>query len=203
VSATLQPFRLPEFYIGWPARLNPHLGSARSHTKAWARAVGILDPPAGDETPEIWTSAQFDAMDYGLLCAYTHPDAPAMELELITDWYVWVFYLDDHFLDVYKHPGDAAGGRAYLERLSLFMPLHDAAAEPINPVERSLYDVWRRTVPTKTLDWRRRLRVAVTAPACATTSSPTAARSTRRASSRTACSSSSGSSTCRRRTPPT
>jgi len=162
VSATRQPFVLPEFYIGWPARLNPHLGSARSHTKAWAREVGILDPPAGDETPEIWTSAQFDAMDYGLLCAYTHPDAPAVELDLITDWYVWVFYLDDHFLDVYKRPGDADRGRAYLERLSLFMPLDldDPAPEPINPVERSLYDVWRRTVPTKTPDWRRRLRLA-------------------------------------------
>ena len=104
MTAKSQPFELPEFYIGWPARLNPHLETARAHTKAWAREVGILDTPACDDTPEIWTEEQFEAMDYGLLCAYTHPDAPAEELDLVTDWYVWVFYFDDHFLDVYKRP---------------------------------------------------------------------------------------------------
>ena len=51
-------------------------------------------------------------MDYGLLCAYTHPDTLGPELDLVTDWYVWVFYFDDHFLDVFKRPRDQAGGRA-------------------------------------------------------------------------------------------
>ena len=45
-------------------------------------------------------------MDYALLCSYTHPDAPGPELDLITDWYVWVFYFDDHFLEMFKrNPG--------------------------------------------------------------------------------------------------
>jgi germacradienol/geosmin synthase len=153
-----QPFELPEFYIGWSPRLNPHLEEARVHTKAWAREVGILDTPAQDDTPEIWDGAKFDAMDYALLCAYTHPDTVAEELDLVTDWYVWVFYFDDHFLDVYKRPGDEEGGRAYLERLPLFMPLDlaDTPPEPTNPVERGLADLWYRTVPSKTIEWRRR-----------------------------------------------
>jgi len=151
-------FELPEFYLGWPPRLNPSLEAARTHTKAWAREVGILDTPESDDTPEIWSEAKFDAMDYGLLCAYTHPDAPAPELDLVTDWYVWVFYFDDHFLDVYKRPGDEEGGRAYLARLALFMPLDlaDTPPEPTNPVERGLADLWYRTVPSKTLQWRVR-----------------------------------------------
>jgi germacradienol/geosmin synthase len=153
-----QPFELPDFYIGWPARLNPNVESARSHTKAWAREVGILDTPEQDDTPEIWDEAKFDAMDYALLCAYTHPDTLAPELDLVTDWYVWVFYFDDHFLDVYKRPRDAEGGRAYLERLPLFMPvdLDETPPEPTNPVERGLLDLWARTVPSKTVEWRRR-----------------------------------------------
>ncbi|HEV7806825.1 MAG TPA: germacradienol/geosmin synthase, partial [Solirubrobacteraceae bacterium] len=153
-----EPFVLPEFYIGWSPRLNPHLEEARVHTKAWAREVGILDTPAQDDTPEIWDGAKFDAMDYALLCAYTHPDTVAEELDLVTDWYVWVFYFDDHFLDVYKRPGDEEGGRAYLERLPLFMPLDlaDTPPEPTNPVERGLADLWYRTVPSKTIEWRRR-----------------------------------------------
>jgi germacradienol/geosmin synthase len=153
-----QPFELPEFYIGWPARLNPHLESARIHSKAWAREMGILDTPEGDDTPEVWSAEKFDAMDYALLCSYTHPDTPSDELDLVTDWYVWVFYFDDHFLDVYKRPGDEAGGRAHLGRLPSFMPmdLADTPPEPANPVERGLADLWYRTVPSKSVAWRRR-----------------------------------------------
>ena len=158
-----QPFELPDFYLGWPARLNPHLETARVHTRAWAREVGILDTPESDETPEIWSAEKLDAMDYALLCAYAHPDCPADELSLVTDWYVWVFYFDDHYLDVYKRPGNEEGGRAHLARLPLFMPLDlaDTPPEPTNPVERGLADLWYRTVPSKTLEWRRRFWIAM------------------------------------------
>ncbi len=153
-----QPFELPDFYLGWPARLNPSVDLARAHTKAWAREMGILDSPPEDDTPEIWSEAKLDAMDYALLCAYTHPDTLTAELDLVTDWYVWVFYFDDHFLEVFKRPRDAEGGRAYLERLPLFMPLDLRATPPPprNPVERGLWDLWMRTVPSKTPEWRGR-----------------------------------------------
>ena len=153
-----QPFELPEFYLGWPARLNPHLEGARANSKAWAGAVGILDTAPRDATPEVWDEQRFDAMDYALLCAYTHPDTLAPELDLVTCWYVWVFYFDDHFLDVFKRPVDKAGGRAHLQRLPQFMPLEgdDPPPQPANPVERGLLDLWSRTVSTKTAPWRER-----------------------------------------------
>ena len=119
---TGQPFALPDFYVGWPARLNPNVDAARAHSKAWAREVGILDTPPED-APPIWDEAQLDAMDYALLCAYTHPDTLGPELDLVTDWYVWVFYFDDYFLEVFKRSRDQAGGRAFLDRLPLFMPI--------------------------------------------------------------------------------
>jgi germacradienol/geosmin synthase len=76
--------------------------------------MGILGPPRDGTDREIWSERRFDGMDFAFLCAYTHPEAPSLELDLITDWYVWVFYFDDHFLEVYKHPRDIAGGQAYL-----------------------------------------------------------------------------------------
>ncbi|MFJ5302481.1 germacradienol/geosmin synthase Cyc2 [Streptomyces sp. NPDC088350] len=151
-----QPFELPHFYMPYPARLNPHLDEARAHSSTWAREMGML------EGSGIWEQADLDAHDYGLLCAYTHPDCDGPALSLITDWYVWVFFFDDHFLETFKRSQDRAGGKAYLDRLPLFMPLDLATPvpEPENPVEAGLADLWARTVPSMSVDWRRRFAVA-------------------------------------------
>jgi hypothetical protein len=151
----MQPFELPEFYMPYPARLNPHLESAREHGKAWAYEMDMVDAPQNGTA--IWDEHDFDSHDYALLCAYTHPDAPGPELDLITDWYVWVFYFDDHFLELYKRTRDLAGAREYLDRLRAFMPVEGVITEtPTNPVERGLSDLWTRTVPSMSTDWRHR-----------------------------------------------
>ncbi|MDF5758540.1 germacradienol/geosmin synthase [Spongiactinospora sp. TRM90649] len=157
----MPPFRLPEFYVPHPARLSPHLDTTRAHTKEWSRAMGILaggrgGGPSG-ESP-IWAEADFDAMDYALLTAYTHPDASATRLDVVTDWYVWVFAFDDKFLDAYKRTRDTAGAERHLARLRAFMPLHPGTPvpEPADPVERGLADLWARTTPDMSAAWRLR-----------------------------------------------
>ncbi|MFF9773438.1 germacradienol/geosmin synthase Cyc2 [Streptomyces sp. NPDC013978] len=151
-----QPFELPHFYLPYPARLNPHLEEARAHSSVWAREMGML------EGSGVWDQADLDAHDYGLLCAYTHPDCDGPALSLITDWYVWVFFFDDHFLELYKRTQDRPGGKAHLDRLPLFMPLDlsTPVPEPRNPVEAGLADLWARTVPSMSMDWRRRFALA-------------------------------------------
>ncbi|MEC4017585.1 family 2 encapsulin nanocompartment cargo protein terpene cyclase [Streptomyces sp. H27-D2] len=147
-----QPFELPQFYMPYPARLNPHLAGAREHSKAWAREMNMI------EGSNIWDESAFDSHDYALLCAYTHPDASGPELDLVTDWYVWVFFFDDHFLDIFKRTQDTAGAKAYLDRLPAFMPVQPGGAveEPTNQVEAGLANLWTRTIPTMSEDWRRR-----------------------------------------------
>jgi len=154
----MQPFKLPKFYMPWPARLNPNLEAARVHSKAWSYQIGILNSEEEAQGKAIWDERKFDAMDYALLCAYTHPDSLSSELDLVTDWYVWVFFFDDHFLEIYKRSQDMAGAKEYLHRLRAFMPVHPEGQPPIptNPVERGLADLWSRTVPTASLDWRIR-----------------------------------------------
>lgn len=154
----MQPFQLPDFYMPYPARLNPHLEGARAHSKAWSYEMGFLEVSADPKHPPIWDEQDFDNHDYALLCAYTHPECDAAELDLVTDWYVWVFYFDDHFLELYKRTRDSVGAKAYLDRIPLFMPLGSGAAAPsaTNPIERALADLWARTVPGTSEDWRRR-----------------------------------------------
>ncbi|MFI5547305.1 germacradienol/geosmin synthase [Streptomyces sp. NPDC051815] len=151
-----QPFQLPDFYVPYPARLNPHLEEARVHTKRWARGFGML------EGSGVWEESDLDSHDYALLCAYTHPDCSGDALSLVTDWYVWVFFFDDHFLETFKRSQDRDGAKAYLDRLAAFMPmdLADGFPEPTNPVEAGLADLWRRTVPAMSADWRERFSLS-------------------------------------------
>ncbi|MBD0708714.1 MULTISPECIES: terpene synthase family protein [unclassified Streptomyces] len=151
-----QPFVMPDFYVPYPARLNPHLETARVHTREWARETGML------EGSGVWEQADLDAHDYALLCSYTHPDCDAAALDLVTDWYTWVFFFDDHFLELFKRTQDRPGGKAHLDRLPLFMPADPAGGmpEPLNPVEAGLADLWRRTVPAMSEGWRTRFAEA-------------------------------------------
>src|SRR4051794_22569373 len=156
--AQIQPFDLPDFYLPWPARLNPHVERARAHAKAWAREMGMI------EGSGIWDEPTYDAHDYALLCAYTHPECPAAELDLVTDWYVWVFFFDDHFLERYKRTRDSAAAKAYLDRLPAFMPpAGTAMPAATNAVEHGLADLWARTVPAMSQDWRRRFAASTEA----------------------------------------
>jgi germacradienol/geosmin synthase len=154
----MRPFTLPDFYVPWPARLNPHVEGARVHTKAWARKMGMLDPVGDVPSAKVWDESKFDSMDLALMCSYTHPDTSGEELNLITDWYVWVFFFDDHFLEMYKRTRDVAGAKEYLDRLPAFMPLNLSGTlpQPTNPVEHGLVDLWTRTAPAKSHDWRLR-----------------------------------------------
>ncbi|MFF0425235.1 germacradienol/geosmin synthase [Streptomyces sp. NPDC004520] len=151
-----QPFVMPDFYVPYPARLNPHVEAARTHTRDWAREMGML------EGSGVWEEHDLESHDYALLCSYTHPDCDEEALNLVTDWYTWVFFFDDHFLEVFKRTQDRAGSKAYLDRLPLFMPADPAAGmpEPVNPVEAGLADLWRRTVPSMSEGWRVRFAEA-------------------------------------------
>ncbi|MFI1715228.1 germacradienol/geosmin synthase [Streptomyces litmocidini] len=151
-----QPFVMPDFYVPYPARLNPHLEAARTHTRDWAREMGML------EGSGVWEEHDLESHDYALLCSYTHPDCDEEALNLVTDWYTWVFFFDDHFLEVFKRTQDRAGSKAYLDRLPLFMPADPAVGMPgpTNPVEAGLADLWRRTVPSMSEGWRVRFAEA-------------------------------------------
>ncbi|WP_394849876.1 germacradienol/geosmin synthase [Pendulispora brunnea] len=152
----MQAFRLPDFYMPYPARLNPNLERAREHSTAWARQLGMLDAPKPGGGV-VWTEEDLLKHDYGIMCAYTHPDCDGPALDLITDWYVWVFFFDDHFLEHFKHSRDIAGAQAYLAQLERFMTRgKDESPEPTNPAEAGLKDLWARTTPAMSDAWRDR-----------------------------------------------
>jgi germacradienol/geosmin synthase len=156
----MQPFVMPDFYMPYPARINPNMERSRDHSTAWARKMGMLDAPkpAGGL---IWDETDLARMDYGLMCAYTHPDCDGPTLDLITDWYVWVFFFDDQFLEEFKYSRDLPAAKEYVDRLELFMTTDDETPpEPENAAEAGLKDLWERTVPAMSDEWRRRFTIS-------------------------------------------
>ena len=152
----MSTFTLPDFYLPHPASVNPHEKRARDHSEKWAEEQGMLAATGPDGTV-VWSLEKLRKNDYALMCAYTHPDCDAAMLDLVTDWYVWVFFFDDHFLALFKYSRDLAGAQAYLDRLEQFMtePGQSPPA-PQTPAEAGLADLWARTIPSMSEGWRRR-----------------------------------------------
>jgi germacradienol/geosmin synthase len=75
-----------------------------------------------------------------------HPNGSSEELNLTTDWFTWATFFDDYFPMRFGHTRDMVGAKAFMERLSAFMPLGSSRTPvPTNPVERGLGDLWSRT----------------------------------------------------------
>ncbi|WP_066361753.1 terpene synthase family protein [Herbidospora mongoliensis] len=151
MPTTGRPFELPDFYRPWPPRLNPHVEASRAHNRAWAARHGLIDEGT-------WDAATADSIDLALFAAYCFPDATPAQLDLLTDWYFWGFYFDDWFLRHYKATGDVIGAAAWLADVRAFMPadLAQPVPEATDPVQATLAELWARTVPGTTQEWRRR-----------------------------------------------
>ncbi|WP_330179039.1 hypothetical protein OHB26_21345 [Nocardia sp. NBC_01503] len=154
--STKESFRRPEFYMPYPARCNPNVESARAHGKAWAIDLGMLGAPPGAPGHGVWDESWFDSMDFARYAALIYPDAIAPELDLLTDWHIWAWFLDDFFAETFTHSGDSAGGNEYIAHLTEYMRV-PAEATPGNPAEAGLADLWARTVPAKSKNWQTRL----------------------------------------------
>ncbi|MGA5820385.1 terpene synthase family protein [Kitasatospora sp. NPDC094028] len=141
---------MPDFSMPWPARLNPHLETARTHSLLWVREMDMLEP--------VWDEERFTAMDFALFAAWTHPDASPGELCLMSDWYIWGWYVDDYFPQAYTSSDQLGAAKEYLFRLRGFMPTDGTPSTltPENPLERGLVDLWARTAPGKSEPWLRR-----------------------------------------------
>jgi germacradienol/geosmin synthase len=149
----------PAFYMPFTARTNPHLGRTREHVRHWAERMGMFDDAYTAAWPDRWSRQKFDEADFALWTAMTHPDAGPDELDLVTDWHVALWFVDDLFLPLFRQDNDRAAARAQVERLLEFLPLDGLPRPhlvPRNPVERAFAHLWPRTAPPMTPAWRRR-----------------------------------------------
>ncbi len=67
----------------------------------------------------------------------------APELDLLTEWHIWIFYFDDHFLKVYTGSRDLAGAREHVDRLASLMPVEPVGAAPVPATTIRWKPAWR------------------------------------------------------------
>ncbi|MFE0457858.1 terpene cyclase [Kitasatospora sp. NPDC058965] len=143
---------VPEILNPFPYQVNPHVERARSQLAEWTRRIGLVQRESSRE--------RFERADFGWFAAVVYPTAGARHLELMADWFAWLFLVDDQLDDgavgqsLEQAREVVQGMRAVLES-----PDHGAAAavDPQLPTAvSSLADLWRRTAPGATVQWRRR-----------------------------------------------
>ncbi|MGH8968127.1 MAG: terpene synthase family protein, partial [Actinomycetes bacterium] len=97
--------------------------------------------------------ARFDRADFGWFAAVVYPTADARGLELLADWFAWLFLVDDEFDD-----GPAGRDpRMCEEAISRLVGVLDGE-KPLVPMEHALEGLRERTCRDRSPAWTRQFR---------------------------------------------
>ena len=143
---------LPQLYYPFSPVISPHADAIHEKTLEWLCRFEVFDEDAAYNA--------FYSSHIGRLAARFHPEAPQDALQLVSDWYAWMFLKDDQRdeSDFGKHPELlAAANNRYLEILKGADP---RASE--QPLIYALKDLRQRLVAKAPTDlWMRRFTRSV------------------------------------------
>ncbi|MFI6516541.1 hypothetical protein ACIBF1_13365 [Spirillospora sp. NPDC050679] len=138
------PDRAPA--LAAPSALHPDARPLGERVGSWARAQGLV---LGDPDASPLGRARCDR-----LAARVFPAAGLDRVELVSRWLTWAFALDDT-LDETPLGGSATAVLGLYD--DLLSAVRRGRARPgAQPLETTLVELWRATVPGMSRDWRRR-----------------------------------------------
>ncbi|MFD9144430.1 terpene synthase family protein [[Kitasatospora] papulosa] len=141
---------LPDIYCPFPQRSNPHVSHTREHLDAWTRRTGLVHRESARR--------RFQQADFGAFVGMVHPTANSEHLDLVADWFVWLFLVDDQLDD--GHLGRSPDRvRDVVERMRAVVEGRAPAPAPDEETPAALValaDLWERTVPQAAAHWRTR-----------------------------------------------
>jgi germacradienol/geosmin synthase len=124
--------------------------------------MGMLEGLAGAPGGGVWDEEKLASYDFAACAARLHPDASASQLDVSSAWLTWGTYGDDFVPRIYGTTRDLAGCKAFNARLPLFMPVDcGETPPPVNPAEKGLAELWKRTASSMSLADRRSFREGV------------------------------------------
>lgn len=134
----------------FPHRVNPHVDRARTHVTRWVRRVGLVQ--------RAYPRKRFERADFAWFAAVVHPTADASQLNLMADWFAWLFLVDDQLDDgrLGRSPGRAAEITRQMRSVLESDSRHLGVGPDVPTAVSSLADLWQRTAPHATPEWRQR-----------------------------------------------
>jgi 5-epi-alpha-selinene synthase len=137
---------LPDLYVPFPSAINEHADAVHQRTTEWLRRSLVLADEAAYR--------RFSGIKIGRLAARFHPDVPLDALQLISDWYGWMFFWDDQRdeTEIGKQPSLLA------DRNVGFLEVLTGSGRPErSPLARALWDLRERLLAeVATEAWMRR-----------------------------------------------
>lgn len=85
---TMKTNTIPAIRCPFPVFVNPHAADAQRASRTWVQRFDLGRCP----TALVLDTA---TSRMGWLAAHCHPEAPYPALQLVTDWYTWMFFADD------------------------------------------------------------------------------------------------------------
>ncbi|MFB6781627.1 terpene cyclase [Streptomyces sp. NPDC056352] len=141
---------LPDIYCPFPQRTNPHVAHTREHLDHWTRNTGLVHRDSARE--------RFEQADFGAFVGMVYPTANEPNLDLVADWFVWLFLVDDQLDDGYlgrspERVRDVVTLMRSVVEGTGTGPLPD---EDLPAAVVALADLWERTTPNAAAHWLRR-----------------------------------------------
>lgn len=122
---------LPSFFCPFPPAVSPYAEAVHQHTLEWVRRYALIKD---ERTFEHLRSSKF-----GWLAARAHPNAPLEGITIASDWFTWLFLMDDEC--------DESGIGKRPERLAVlqgqFLGVL-SGGQPETPLDPESHDVRKR-----------------------------------------------------------
>ncbi|MET8130294.1 terpene cyclase [Streptomyces sp. NPDC005065] len=141
---------LPDIYCPFPQQTNPHVAHTRAHLDSWTRSTGLVHRDSARE--------RFEQADFGAFVGMVYPTANAENLDLVADWFVWLFLVDDQLDDGHlgRSPDRVRDVVALMRAVVQGTGAGPLPDEELPAAVVALADLWERTTPNAAAHWLRR-----------------------------------------------
>jgi hypothetical protein len=131
----------------FPYQVNEHAELARTQLAAWARDTGLVHKESARK--------RFEKADFGWFVAMVYPTASAPHLELLANWFAWLFLVDDQ-LDDGGFGRDPEWARRSVGLMRTILENPGTVAPDVPAAITSLTELWQRTIVDASAAWRQR-----------------------------------------------
>lgn len=134
----------------FPVQAHPSADTARGHGAEWVVTSGMVRKPAA--------MTRFAHADFAGFAAATYPDTDEPGVLLMTDWFAWLFLIDDELDDGITGTRPDHIGKVMADIATTLRAADDPSAVPVGDTGAvsALIDLWHRTSSRATSRWRKR-----------------------------------------------